>query len=98
MAFITFVATYPLGSQLEGEVASFTSHGAMVEVRLPDGSGLFCYIPLTGLADPPPTKARQVLTRGERRSFVLVGLDPPRRVAELALPELAPAAARSGTS
>ncbi len=95
LAFITFVATYPLGSELEGEVASFTSHGAMVEVELPDGSNLFCYIPLAGLGDPPPTKARQVISRGERRRFVLVALDPPRRVAELALPELASTAARA---
>jgi hypothetical protein len=95
LAFITFVATYPLGSEVEGEVESFTSHGAMVEVELPDGSHLFCYIPLAGLGDPPPTKARQVISRGERRRFVLVALDPPRRVAELALPELASAAVRA---
>jgi hypothetical protein len=95
LAFITFVATYPLGSEVEGEVESFTSHGAMVEVGLPDGSNLFCYIPLAGLGDPPPTKARQVISRGERRRFVLVALDPPRRVAELALPELASAVARA---
>jgi hypothetical protein len=40
------------------------------------------------MGDPPPTKARQVLTRGERRPFVLTALDPPRRVAELALPDV----------
>ncbi len=86
MPFISFVAAYPLGSEVEGEVASFTSHGAMVEVWVPDGESLHCYIPLAGLGDPPPRKAREVLTRGQRRTFVLVGLDPPRRVAELALP------------
>ncbi len=88
LAFITFVATYPLDSELEGEVVSFTSHGAMVDVALPEGGVLHAYIPLTAMGDPPPTKARQVLKKGERRSFVLVALDPPRRVAELALPEL----------
>ncbi len=86
LPFIGFVAAYPLGSEVEGEVASFTSHGAMVEVWVPDGESLHCYIPLAGLGDPPPRKAREVLTRGQRRTFVLVGLDPPRRVAELALP------------
>ncbi len=86
LAFITFVASYPLLSEIEGEVVSFTSHGAMVDVDLPDGGLLHCYIPLTAMGEPPPTKARQVLAKGERRSFVLVGLDPPRRVAELALP------------
>jgi|SRR5271166_143483 len=88
LAFITFVAAYPLGSEVTGEVASFTSHGAMIEVGLPEGGVLHCYIPLAGLGRPAPTKAREVLTRGERREFELVSLDPPRRVAELALPGL----------
>jgi hypothetical protein len=88
LAFITFVATYPLESELEGQVVSFTSHGAMVDVDLPGGGVLHSYIPLTAMGDPPPSKARQVLQRGERRRFMLVALDPPRRVAELALPEL----------
>jgi hypothetical protein len=86
LSFITFVATYPVGTMVEGEVVSFTSHGAMVDVALPDGGGLHCYIPLSAMGHPPPTKARQVLKKGEVRSFVLSSLDPPRRVAELSLP------------
>ncbi|MGH9086781.1 MAG: NYN domain-containing protein [Acidimicrobiales bacterium] len=99
LAFITFVASCPIGGEVEGEVVSFTSHGAMIDVDLPDGGTLHCYIPLAAMADPPPTKARQVLSRGERRAFVLAGLDPPRRVAELAIPgvaEVSPEAAGSG--
>jgi hypothetical protein len=93
LAFIMFVASYPIGSAVEGVVASYTSHGAMVEVGLPGEGSLHCYIPLTNLSDPPPSKAREVLTRGERRRFVLVGLDPARRVAELALePAVSPPA------
>ncbi len=88
LAFITFVATYPLGSEVEGEVVSYTSHGAMVDVDLPEGGVLHAYIPLTAMGSPPPTKAREIVKRGDRRRFVLVALDPPRRVAELALPEL----------
>ena len=72
---------------MEGEVVSFTSHGAMVDVPLPAGGVLHCYIPLTAMGTPAPTKARQVLKKGEVRPFLLAGLDPPRRVAELALPE-----------
>lgn len=98
LAFITFVATYPLQSEVEGEVVSFTSHGAMVDVPLPGGGQLHCYIPLTAMGDPPPTKARQVLSRGEHRRFVLVGLDPPRRVAELALPGVQAVAAALETT
>jgi hypothetical protein len=85
LTFINFVAAFPVGSTIQGEVVSFTSHGAMVDVALPGGGELHCYIPLTAMGTPPPTKARQVLKKGEVRSFVLAGLDPPRRVAELAL-------------
>jgi ribosomal protein S1 len=91
------VATYPVGTTVEGEVVSFTSHGAMVDVALPDGGSLHCYIPLSAMGDPPPTKARQVLTKGTVRPFVLSSLDPPRRVAELSLPE-PPAKKRRGTT
>ncbi len=87
LAFIRFVAAYPVGTTVEGEVVSFTSHGAMVDVAIPGGGVLDCYIPLASMGTPPPTKARQVLAKGEVRSFVLAGLDPPRRVAELSLPE-----------
>lgn len=97
LSFITFVATYPVGTTVEGEVVSFTSHGAMVDVALPDGGSLHCYIPLSAMGDPPPTKARQVLTKGTVRPFVLSSLDPPRRVAELSLPE-PPAKKRRGTT
>jgi hypothetical protein len=86
LAFIHFVAAFPVGSTVEGEVVSFTSHGAMVDVALPEGGFLHCYIPLSAMGTPAPTKAREVLTKGEVRSFVLAGLDPPRRVAELAVP------------
>ena len=86
LSFINFVAAFGVGNTVEGEVVSFTSHGAMVDVSLPDGGVLHCYIPLSAMGSPPPTKARKVLKKGEVRPFVLAGLDAPRRVAELALP------------
>jgi hypothetical protein len=86
LTFINFVAAFPVGSTVQGEVVSFTSHGAMVDVAVPRSDALHCYIPLSAMGNPPPVKARQVLKKGEVRSFVLAGLDPPRRVAELALP------------
>ncbi len=94
--FINFVAAFAVGSTVQGEVVSFTSHGAMVDVSLPDGDVLHCYIPLGAMGTPPPIKARQVLTKGELRPFVLAGLDPSRRVAELALPARPPAAKGEG--
>ena len=90
LAFIHFVAAFAVGSTIEGEVVSFTSHGAMVDVQLPADGVLHCYIPLTGMGSPAPTKAREVLKKGEVRPFVLAGLDPPRRVAELMLPDASP--------
>ncbi len=93
LTFINFVAAFAVGSTIEGEVVSFTSHGAMVDVALPAGGEMHCYIPLTAMGTPPPTKARQVLKKGEMRPFVLAGLDPPRRVAELAIPSVVRSAA-----
>ena len=84
LTFLTFVSEHPIGSTVEGTVSSFVSHGAMVDV-----GGMQCYVPLAGLAVPPPRRAREVVERGEHHEFVLVALDPARRGAELALPEVA---------
>jgi hypothetical protein len=63
-------------------VAAFTSHGAHIDVE-----GMLCHVPLRNLGDPAPQKARQVLTKGETRTFSLVSLDAPRRRAEVTLVE-----------
>ena len=65
-------------------VEGFTSHGAFITA-----GGARCYAPVSGLGDPPPRSAKEVLTRGEVRMFVIQALDPPRRGIELALPGLA---------
>ena len=49
--FITFIAEHPLGSEVEGEVETFTSHGAFVLA-----GGARCYVPISALGDPPPTR------------------------------------------
>jgi len=84
LAFITFIADHQPGSEVEAIVETFTSHGAFVTAN-----GARCYVPLTGLGDPPPRSAKDVLRRGEPRTFVVQALDPPRRGIELALPEVA---------
>ena len=84
LPFITFIAEHPLGTEIEGTVDSFTSHGAFVTA-----GGARCYAPVSGLGDPPPRSAKEVLKRGEVRTFVIQALDPPRRGIELALPGLA---------
>lgn len=85
MTFLTFVANHPIGSRFKGTVASYTSHGAHIDV-----DGMKAHVPLSLLGRPAPGKARDVLSKGETRDFVLVSLDAPRRRAEVALPELAP--------
>ncbi len=55
-----------------------------------------CYIPLAAMGDPAPTRARDALTQGEVRTFIVQAIDAPRRGIELALPGFAhPAAAPS---
>ncbi|MDQ6725691.1 MAG: S1 RNA-binding domain-containing protein, partial [Actinomycetota bacterium] len=84
LPFITFIADHPLGTEVEGTVESFTSHGAFVTA-----GGARCYAPVSGLGDPPPRSAKEVLKRGDTHTFVIQALDPPRRGIELALPGLA---------
>jgi hypothetical protein len=83
-AFLTFLEQHPLGSELVGEVETFTSHGAFVQA-----GGARCYVPISALGDPPPRAARDVLGKGEKRPFVVQALDPLRRGIELALPGFA---------
>ncbi|HEY7439176.1 MAG TPA: S1 RNA-binding domain-containing protein, partial [Acidimicrobiia bacterium] len=79
--FLQFVIDHRLGSAIVGTVDAFTSHGAFVMV-----DGMRCYVPISALGDPPPSRARDVLRRGEIREFVVQAVDAPRRGIELGLP------------
>ncbi len=83
--FTVFRSTHRLGARVEGEVTAFTSHGAVIQVELKGGGHVECYAPTTLLGSPAPTRARDVLTRGDRRSFRLANVDGDRRIAELSL-------------
>jgi hypothetical protein len=83
-AFLQFVIDHRLGTDVTGEVDSFASHGAFVMV-----DGVKCYVPLSAMGDPQPTRARDVLTKGETRTFVVQAVDAPRRGIELGLPGFA---------
>ena len=83
--FTRFLAAHRIGGRLTGEVVTFTSHGAVVTVEVRGGGRVECYAPTASLGSPPPARARDVLSRGERRGFRLVAVDPERRIAELAL-------------
>ena len=82
--FARFRTAFKLGARLDGEVTTFTSHGAVITVTFKGGQ-VECYAPTTLLGDPSPARARDVLKRGDRRTFRLVTVDPDRRIAELAL-------------
>jgi hypothetical protein len=83
--FALFRAAHRIGSRVDGEVTAFTSHGAVIKVTLKNGQTIECYAPTTSLGDPAPARARDVLKRGDRRTFRLVTVDADRRIAELAL-------------
>lgn len=82
MPFLQFVTDHPVGSEVKATVDRFSSHGAYA---VTDG-GAQCYIPLKAMADPAPTKAREILTVGEVRTFVVTAFDSPRRGIDVALP------------
>ena len=80
--FLQFVIDHRLGTEVEGRVDAFSSHGAFVIV-----DDVRCYVPLGAMGEPRPNRARDVLTRGETRTFV----DPgggraSARASSLALP------------
>jgi hypothetical protein len=84
-SFAAFLKQFKVGATLEGEVAYFTSHGAAIKVQIKGGDTIECYAPTTGLGSPAPARARDVVKRGERRTFVLINVDTERRIAELGL-------------
>ena len=81
-SFLRFVSEHLPGTEVDGTVDEYASHGAFVDV-----DGLRAYVPLTAMGDPAPTSAREVLRKGDTRRFVVQAFDTPRRGVELALPE-----------
>ncbi len=81
LTFINFIAAHRLASTVTGTVEAFSSHGAFVTIE-----GATCYLPLSAMADPPPNRAREVVSKGEQRTFVVQAFDPLRRGVELAIP------------
>lgn len=83
--YAQFAATYKVGARVEGEVSAFTSHGAVIKVVLKGATIMECYAPTASLASPAPARARDVLKRGDVRTFHLMSVDAERRIAELSL-------------
>ena len=79
--FLNFVTAHQPGAVVQATVVEFSSHGAYV-----DADGARCYVPLKSMGDPAPRSAREALTMGEVRPFIVQGFDTPRRGIDLALP------------
>ncbi len=80
LAFISFVAEHGIGTQVEGEVESYSSHGFYISV-----GGARGYTPLHGLAEPMPRSAKEVVRKGETHTFLVSSFDAERRGIQLAL-------------
>ncbi len=74
LAFLGFVSSHGLGDEADGIVDQFSSHGCYVLV----GEAL-CYLPSKAMGDPPPTKARDVVRKGQQTRVKVVSLDSERR-------------------
>jgi Zc3h12a-like Ribonuclease NYN domain len=80
LAFITFVAAHGIGTHVDGDIESYSSHGFYVSV-----AGARGYTPLLGLAEPMPRSAKEVVRKGETHTFVVASFDAERRGIQLAL-------------
>ncbi len=74
MAFISFIGTYSIGDIADAVVEQFSSHGCYVSA-----AGAQCYLPSRAMGDPPPTKARDVVSRNQSVRVRVVSLDSDRR-------------------
>ena len=84
-AFADFLKQFKIGAPVDAEVVAFTSHGAVLKVTLKSGDAIECYAPTANLGTPAPTRARDVLKRGDVRTFSLRSFDTERRIAEVGL-------------
>jgi hypothetical protein len=82
LPFLAFVENSPVGSLVDGKVDSYSSHGAYATCA----DGVRLYIPMRSMANPAPRSAREVLSLGETRSFVVVSFNPNRRGIDVGLP------------
>jgi hypothetical protein len=72
--FLAFITRHRIGSVLEAVVDHFASHGAYVVA-----DGARCYLPTKTMGDPPPTRARDLIARGDRVRVEVQSLDAQRR-------------------
>jgi hypothetical protein len=79
-AFMRFVSRYSIGDEVEGVVERYSSHGCYLRAATAR-----CYLPSRAMGDPPPTRARDVVSRGQTVVVRVDSLDADRRGINVAL-------------
>ncbi len=72
--FLRFVTQWSIGDELEAEVERYSSHGCYVTA-----AGAQCYLPSSAMGDPPPNRARDVVSIGQTAIVKVESLDSDRR-------------------
>ena len=83
--FVGFVAQFSIGDEVEGTVERFASHGCYLRA-----SGAQCYLPSRAMGDPPPTRARDVVSQGQDVIVKVESLDSDRRGINVELVRVVP--------
>jgi len=86
MPFLEFVENQPVGSDVDGVVDAYSSHGAYVTLG---DTGVRGYIPLRLMASPTPRSAKSIMKIGDTVSLVVVSFAAARRSIDCALPAMA---------
>ncbi len=89
--FMTFVRSYSIGDTLEGTVERYSSHGCYLRAATAQ-----CYLPSKAMGDPPPNRARDVVSRGQTVRVKVESLDAQRRGINVSLVSVIPEAERTG--
>ena len=72
--FIGFVSKYSIGDDVEAVVDRFSSHGCYLVA-----ANACCYLPSRAMGDPPPTKARDIVSTGQSIIVKVESIDSDRR-------------------
>ena len=83
LPFLEFVEKHPIGTSVNAEVETYSSHGAYAIV-----GDVRAYIPLALMDEPAPRSARSVMSIGEALVLVVAAFSPSRRSIDLAFPHM----------
>ncbi|MGB5758818.1 MAG: hypothetical protein WBM50_18040, partial [Acidimicrobiales bacterium] len=72
--FMLFVTQHSIGDEVSGVVDRFSSHGCYLLA-----SSAQCYLPSSAMGDPPPSRARDVVSLGQTVIVRVESIDSDRR-------------------